>query len=68
MNKKNQEEIIDGIVKILKNEWYDWLYENEPGFKYLGMDQQGEYIECIVDYIIKYELNVPIGTAPSERK
>lgn len=44
------------VVDKLKTHWYDWLYTHEPGFKNLSFDERGEYVTCIVDYIIKYEL------------
>ena len=44
------------VVDKLKTHWYDWLCTHEPGFKNLSFDERGEYVTCIVDYIIKYEL------------
>lgn len=36
------------MIDRLKVEWYNWLYVNEPGFKHLGLDERGLYVECIV--------------------
>ena len=36
------------MIDNLKVEWYNWLYLNEPGFKHLGLDERGLYVECIV--------------------
>lgn len=68
MTEQEQDIIIENITEKLKTDWCNWLYKNEPGFKHLSMDEQAEYVMCIVDYVMKYELHVPYGKAPSEKE
>lgn len=39
----------------LKVDWYHWLYLNQKEFKLLSLERRGERVNCIVDYIMKYE-------------
>jgi hypothetical protein len=37
------------LIDELKVKWYNWLCLNEPGFKTLGLDERGKYVNCIVE-------------------
>lgn len=39
----------------LKVKWYHHLCLNMPNFKDLGMDEQGELVDCIIREVIEYE-------------
>jgi hypothetical protein len=49
------EKEIHDLIENMKTTWYDWLYDNEPDFKNLGLDERAKYVNCVITSILSME-------------